>query len=126
MVTKFASVVLIVALVTTLGSASALARGLSDPEVSPEVPPTSSESGPMAKSESKASENLRAGVRKLVADAKAGKVAPAERLQLQPPASNGLSRRTKIAIGVGIGVVVLALIVVHSVNNIECKSRCVL
>ncbi len=123
---KFASVVLVIALVSTLGSASAFARNRSDPEANAEVSAAPSESVTTANRETKATENLRASLRKLVADARAGKVAPAERMQLQPAGSNSLSRRTKIAIGVGIGLAVVVLIVVHGVKNVECKSRCVL
>ena len=49
---------------------------------------------------------------KLVADAKAGKVAPTERPQIQPAKSNNLSKRAKIAIGVGIAVTVVASVLI--------------
>jgi hypothetical protein len=48
----------------------------------------------------------------LIAEAKAGKVAPAERPQIQPAKSNNLSKGTKIAIGVGIAIAVIAVIVI--------------
>jgi hypothetical protein len=57
-------------------------------------------------------ERLRVNVLQLVANAKAGKIAPAERPQIQPAKSNNLSRRTKIAIGVGIAAVIIAVIVI--------------
>jgi Flp pilus assembly protein TadB len=67
---------------------------------------------------------VRADIAKLVADAKAGKVAPRSS-QFPQRQSNSLSKGAKIAIVAGIAVVVLAIIVVHSVNNIHCETRCV-
>jgi len=69
-------------------------------------------------------EKVRADIARLVADAKAGKVAP-RTSQLPPRQSNGLSKGAKIAIVAGIAVVVLAIIVVHGVSNIHCETRCV-
>ena len=57
-------------------------------------------------------EKLRNAFNKLVADAKAGKVAPEPRSQMQPRQSNNLSKGTKIAIGVGIAVAIVATIFV--------------
>ncbi len=54
---------------------------------------------------------------KLLTDAKAGKVAPAARPQIQPAKGNSLSKGAKIAIGVGIAVLVLALIVKHQKDH---------
>jgi len=57
-------------------------------------------------------EKLREAFNKLVADAKAGREAPAPRTQMQPAQSNSLSKGTKIAIVVGVVVAVVAIIVV--------------
>ena len=57
-------------------------------------------------------EKLREAFNKLVVDAKAGRVAPAPRAQIQPAQSNSLSKGTKIAIVVGVVVAVVAIIVV--------------
>ena len=67
---------------------------------------------------------VRSDMAKLVADAKAGKVAP-RTSQFPQPQRNNLSKGAKIAIVAGIVVVVLAIIVVHEVNNIHCETRCV-
>jgi len=69
-------------------------------------------------------EKVRADIARLLADARAGKVAP-RTSQLPPRQSNGLSKGAKIAIVAGIAVVVLAIIVVHGVSNIHCETRCV-
>lgn len=57
-------------------------------------------------------EKLRNAFNKLVADAKAGKVAPESRAQMQPRQSNNLSKGPKIAIAVGIAVAIVAIILV--------------
>jgi CBS domain containing-hemolysin-like protein len=57
-------------------------------------------------------EKLRTDMLNLIADAKAGKVVPASRSQMEPQKSNNLSKGAKIAIGVGIAVAVIAIIVV--------------
>ncbi len=54
---------------------------------------------------------------KLVADAKAGKVVPTERPQIQPAKSNNLSKGTKIAIGVGIAIAVVVVIVIATADK---------
>ena len=62
--------------------------------------------------DSRINDKLRVNILKLVSDAKAGKIAPAERPQIQPAKSNNLSKRTKIAIGVGIAAAVIVAIVI--------------
>ncbi len=65
----------------------------------------------------------------LVVDAKAGKVAPAARPQIQPAKSNNLSKGKKIAIGIAVAVAVIAVIVVvdrqktHRVASCEKTER---
>ena len=112
MLNKFASVVLITALVCTLGGSSAFASNPSQPDTKPVMTETRSESGAATKREAQPNEKLKADMVKLVTDAKAGKVAPAERPQIQPAKSNNLSKGAKIAIGVGIAVAVVAVVLI--------------
>lgn len=126
MLRKFASLMLAIALVCTVGGTSASANTTSEPDSKSKMA-TSSEPGTAAGKEENPNEKLRADVRKLVADARAGKVAPATRSHIQPARSNNLSTKAKVAIGVGIAVIVLALIVNHERKNFfNCKSRCVI
>ena len=112
MINKFASVVLITALVCTLGESLSFASNPSQPDTEPAMAETRLESAAAAKKDAQPSEKLKADMVKLVADAKAGKVAPAERPQIQPAKSNNLSKRAKIAIGVGIAVAVVAVVLI--------------
>lgn len=118
---KFATLALVTALVCTLGGTSAFADTTSDRESKSKIAATSSEPGTAAGNEANPNEKLRAGVRKLVSDAKAGKVAPAVKSQIQPAKSNNWSKGTKIAVGVGVGVavavVVLILVVKHQKDH---------
>jgi hypothetical protein len=127
MLNKFASLTLVLALTCTPGGPSALASTPSDPEPKPKPAEAPSESGVTTRHETKLNEELRAGVLRLVADAKAGKFASRPRLQIQPARSNNLSTKAKIAIGVAVAIVVLGLIVNHERKNFfNCKSRCVI
>lgn len=112
MINKFASVVLITALVCTLGGPSAFASNPSQPDTKPAMAETGSESSASTKKEAQPNEKLKADMVKLVADAKAGKVMPAAKSQIQPAKSNNLSKGKKIAIGVGIAIAVIAVIVI--------------
>ena len=115
---KLASIVIITAIVGTLGGTSAFANNSSNPDVktdSANVP-----SGAPAKKEENLNEQLRNNMLKLVADAKAGKVAPVAKSQIQPARGSSWSKRTKIAIGVGVAVavVVVVLVVNHARNHL--------
>ncbi len=112
MLRKFASFVLVTALVYTLGGASAFADTTSDHESKSKVAATSSEPGTAAGNEANPNEKLRADVRKLVSDAKAGKVTPPAKSQIQPAKSNNWSTGTKIAVGVGVAVAVIVVILI--------------
>jgi hypothetical protein len=108
---KLASVVIITAIVCTLGGTSVFASSPFDPAAksdSANVP-----SGAPAKKD--ANEQLKSNMLKLVADAKAGKVGSVAKSQIQPARSNNWSKRTKIAVGVGVAVAVLVtfLVVQH-------------
>lgn len=114
---KLATLVLVGALVCTLGGTSALADTTSDRKSKSKIAATSSEPATAAGNEENSNEKLRAGVRKLVSDAKAGKVAPAVKTQIQPARGNNWSTGTKVAVGVGIAVAVIAVIVIVQARN---------
>jgi len=99
-------------LISTFCGTSAYARASSEDEVKPGENTSSA-----IPANEKANAKLRASVLKLVRDAKAGKVAPAPRAQMQPRQSNNLSKGTKIAIGVGIAVAVIAIIVIATADK---------
>src|SRR6185436_4806608 len=110
MLTRIASLILVVTLVTALCGTSALAKNTRNPDAN-----TDAATGPSdapGKERGRPNEQLKNNMLKLVADAKAGKVAPAERPQIQPTKNNNLSKRTKIAIGVGIVIAVVAVILI--------------
>lgn len=109
---KFPALLLVITLVCTFGGTSVFAQTSGDPEVKPET--LAIEEGPDAPPESHvmANEKLKVRMLALVAEAKAGKVAPAKHPQTQPATTNNLSKGTKIAIGVGIAVAVAAVILV--------------
>ncbi len=106
MLNKITAFLLVLALVSTMCSSSALANSKANVEEVPEVTKTPE------KNNVQPNEKLKADMAKLVADAKAGKVAPPERPQIQPAKSNNLSKGTKIAIGVGIAVAVVAIVLI--------------
>lgn len=120
MLKKFASVIVVVALFCTLGIHATLA---SEPETKGKAAETVT--GPVGPSEkavaptNQPNEKLRAGILTLVRDAKAGKVLPPAKSQIQSAKSNNWSRGTKIAIGVGIAVAVVVVILVVAVRNAE-------
>jgi hypothetical protein len=70
-------------------------------------------------------DNLRSDMLKLLADSRAGKIAPHPR-QMPAGKVHNLSTTAKIAIIAGVAVVVLAIVVLHSVKNLHCENRCVL
>jgi len=112
MLNKFASLVLVIALVSTLGGSSAFANSPTKPDAKRNVADVPGETEISDKDKVQPNEKLKADMVKLVADAKAGKVAPAERPQIQPAKTNKLSKGTKIAIGVGIAIAVVVVIVI--------------
>jgi hypothetical protein len=110
MLKKLASAVIITALVSALGGTSAFANISSKPDVRTDT--ANVPSGVPAKKEVKPNQQLKNNMLKLIADAKAGKVMPAAKSQIQPAQSNHLSKGKKIAIGVGIAVAVVAVILI--------------
>lgn len=112
MINKFASLALVIALVSTLGGSSVVANSPTKPGAIENVTVVLREIEISEKNRVHPNEKLKSDMVKLIADAKAGNVAPAERPQIQPAKSNSLSKGTKIAIGVGIAIAVIAVIVI--------------
>lgn len=112
MLNKFAPLVVIAALVTALCGTSAFASDFANSSSKTDRPEAQPPANSAPTKESPANEKLRTDMLKLVSDAKAGKVAPPERSQIQPAKRNNLSKGKKIAIGVGIAVAVVAIVLV--------------
>ncbi len=74
-------------------------------------------SPPSTKNETKSDEKLRTDILKLVADAKAGKVAPHSGPQLPRGGRNNLSTGAKIGIVAAIAGVIVVLVIVHKLNS---------
>ena len=109
MLKKLASFTIITALVCTLGGIAAFANNTSSQDTKNDTAKVPSETP--AKEEVKPNEQLKSNMLKLVADAKAGKIAPAPKSQIQPARSNNWSKRKKIAVGVGIAAAVVVILV---------------
>jgi hypothetical protein len=107
---KLASLTLAAALLTALCGTSVFANSSSSINSNKDQPVARLRFVRIDTNESRSNERLRINVLELVADAKAGKVAPAERPQIQPAKSNNLSKRTKIAIGVGVAAAVVTVV----------------
>ncbi len=114
MLNKLASLALVAALVTFPGGTIGLARSSSHTDLESDRPEAKLLFVDEAIKRPAANEELRTEILRLVAKAKAGKVKPAERPQIQPARSNNLSKGAKIAIGVGIAVAVVAVILIAS------------
>jgi hypothetical protein len=111
MLNKFASIVLVAALVCTLAGTPAFANTGSKGDA--KTRGTADRPDAVTEADNVANEKLRAEILRLVADAKAGrKVVTLPRPQIQSPQRNNLSKETKIAIGVGIAVAVVVVILV--------------
>jgi hypothetical protein len=109
---KFTSVTLVAAMVVVLCGTSAFANNSSNHDEKTDTASVPA-SVPVTK-EAKPSEQLKNNMLKLVADAKAGKVALPAKSQIQPAKSNGWSKGTKIAVGVGIAAAVIVTILIVS------------
>jgi hypothetical protein len=108
---KLASLTLAAALLTALCGTSVFANSSSS-DFNKDQPVTRLRFVRSDTNKSRINERLRVSVLKLVADAKAGKISPAERPQIQLAKSNNLSKRTKIAIGVGIAAAVVTVVLI--------------
>ena len=112
MLNKFTSITLVAALLVALCGTSVFANNSSGPDVKTDT--ANVPSGAPAKKEVKSNEQLKNDMLKLVADAKAGKVAMPTKSQIQPAKSNNWSKGTKIAVGVGIAAAVIVVILIAS------------
>ena len=109
MLIKLSSATLIIALLLPIGGTSAFARNSSPDGAEPDAVTTSTNSA-VTKAES--SKKLRGAMDQLVTEAKAGRLNLAERPQIQPAQSNGLSTKTKVLIGAAIAATVITIIVI--------------
>ena len=116
MLNKLTSITLVAALVIVLCGTSVFANNSSNSDAKTET--ANVPSGAPAKKDIKPNEQLKNNMLKLVANAKAGKIAPAPKSQIQPARSNNWSTGTKIAVGAGIAVAVVAVILIvrHKVD----------
>lgn len=114
MLNKLTSVTLVAALIIVSCGTSAFAYNSSNRDVRTDTLNVPSEAP--AKKEVK-HEQLKNDMLKLVADAKAGKVAMPAKSQIQPAKSNNLSKGAKIAIGVGVAVAVIVVILISPAFN---------
>jgi hypothetical protein len=123
MIRKFSTVIVVLALFCSLGVHASFARSSSAPDNKTKPAEPATEALDPAKtapaSTGQPNEQLRAGIHKLVNDAKAGKVMLPAKSQIQPAKSNGWSKGTKLAVGVGVAVavVVAILVVKHEKDN---------
>ena len=123
---KLASIVIGIAMVSCFSGASIYARPATDSDTPAKPADSSGKPDTSVSRDVKINEKVKADMLKLLADAKAGKVRPAPASQFPATKGNNLSKTAKIAIVVGVVLVVVAIIVVHEVKNLDCKSRCVL
>ena|ERR1041384_7482315 len=109
MLNRFTFAMLITAIICTLGRTPAFARLT----IEPYAKPNQTRTFLISKTDKPVPVNirLREGIKTLVADAKAGKMAPSAN-QMQPATRNNLSKGKKIAIGVGIAVAVVAIVLI--------------
>lgn len=110
MLNKFATIVLVAALVCTLAGTPAFAQTPNNPGAKTH---SAAEPPDAVMGSARVNEELRSEILKLVADTKAGSnVVKFPRPQIQSPHRNNLSKGAKIAIGVAIAVAVVAVILV--------------
>ncbi len=113
---RLASLVVVVAMIFSLGGTSVFGRTVSDPKTPAGETRTSTTSAPAAKDETKPDDRLKVDVRKLVADAKAGKVAP-RKSQFPNTKRNNLSTGAKIGIAAAIGGAIFLIILFHDLSK---------
>ncbi len=108
------SLAIAIALISGVSGTSAFARSATEPAV--DDAKTSPNSTAPAKEKAPSTNKLKGDMLKLVADAKAGKVAPRPQ-QFPNTKRNNLSTGAKIGIAAAIGGLIFALIVIHQVNS---------
>jgi hypothetical protein len=117
MLRRATTTLLALALVCTAGWTAAFAHPPANTGVKEGAEPTPTDSRPDNKKAAHSGEKLKADMNRLVADARAGKVGTHVNPRQQPPPSNNLSKKTKIAIGVVVAAVVITAIVVATKAN---------
>jgi hypothetical protein len=110
---RFLTLVITIAMISSVGGTSVLARPATDPKTPAEEAKTSPNSIPAAKDKPN---KLEGDLRKLVSDAKAGKVAPRAQ-QFPNTKRNNLSTGAKIGIVAAIAGVIFALVVISKLNS---------
>lgn len=118
MLIKFMSLFMVLALMTTFCLRSTFAQS-TPPTTSELSPPVESTTPITTRNEGQSSERLKAGVATLLNEAKAGKIAPAAKSQIQPAKSNNLSKKKAVLIAVA----VVAALVITAIA-IECRAGC--
>ena len=117
MINRIASLVLLIALVFTVGTSAVRADTPKNPDTSGNAVVTPPAEPTLEKKQTKPDEKLRTGMTKLVADTKAGKGKLSGPSQFKPARGNNLSKGQKIAIGVGIAAAVVVVIAVLHVRR---------
>lgn len=112
---RLLSMAIVLAMISTLSGTSVFARAASDPLPSGEEVKASPEKAPTTKEKTR-EVKLKGDMQKLLADAKAGKVAPRPQ-QLPNGGRHNLSTGAKIGIIAAIAGVIFAIIVIHQVND---------
>jgi hypothetical protein len=116
---KFASLVLVVTLVCTLCGPKLFAQNKQQPEAELSSVNDSPVLNSAVEKEAQRGARLKAGIQRLVADARTGKGLAVTDPQAQPAQSNSLSKTVKIGLVVGIALaVILIIVVVHAKNHL--------
>jgi hypothetical protein len=110
---QIASLLLVAAIVCTLGGTPCFAQTSSLPDAGSNKENSLPDSGIKEKKEAQQKSSLKAGIAKLVADAKAGKRLSVSDPQNQPAQSNSLSKGWKIGIVVIVALVIVTFVAIH-------------
>jgi hypothetical protein len=110
---QIASLLLVVAIVCTLGGTSGYAQTSSLPDAGSNKEKGLLDSGINEKKDAQQKSSLKADIAKLVSDAKAGKRLSVSDPQNQPAQSNSLSKGWKIGIVVIAALVILTFVSIH-------------
>ena len=110
------SLAIAIALISSVSGVSVFARSATEPKSAVEDVKTLPNPDPPAREKAPSTNKLKGDMLKLVADAKAGKVAPRTQ-QFPNTRRNNLSTGAKIGIAAAIGGLIFALIVIHQVNS---------
>ena len=113
---KLLSITIVIAIISTLSAGPAFARPANDALCAGDEASTSAASARSAAEKVDSNTKLKSDMQKLVADAKAGKVAPRPK-QVPSTKRNNLATAAKIGIIVGIAGIVIAIIAIHQANN---------